>query len=87
MAQFKVDLSWLSKVRPAERIGTVQQESLVGQIYCLQGYPPVFAEALGKRKIKSRVVRKMIRPIAIQKARAVAYVCGNVGALQQNRER
>jgi hypothetical protein len=75
MAQFKVDLSWLSKVRSAERIGTVQQESLVGQIYCLQGYPPVFAEALAKRKNNSPVVRKMIRPIAPQKSLAIANDC------------
>src|SRR6266480_1651538 len=83
VAQLDVDLSRFGKVCSTERIGAVQQKSLVGQIYCLQGYLPVFAEAFANRKVKRRVVRKMIRSIAIEKTRAVTYVCGNVGARRQ----
>ena len=36
VAHLNVDLSRLGKVRAAERVGAVQQESPVGQIHCLQ---------------------------------------------------
>ena len=65
VAQLDVNLSRFGKVRAAECVGAVQQESPVGQIHGLQCHQPVFAEAFAKRKVKRRVVGKMIRPIAI----------------------
>lgn len=79
-AQFNVDLSRLCEVRAAERVGAVQQESPVGQIHRLQGKAPVVAEGLAKCKTKRRMAWEMIRPVAIEKARAVADVSGDVGA-------
>ena len=55
----------------------------IGQIHGLQGDQPVFAEAFTDRNVESRMTRQMIRPVAIEKARAVADVCRNVAACRQ----
>src|SRR5438132_2567690 len=78
IAQLDVNLSRLGKVRPAECVAVVQQESLVRHVHGLQRDQPVFAKAFAKGKIKGRVAGQMFRPIAVEKTRAVKDVSGNI---------
>src|SRR6266850_3546929 len=68
VAHLNVNLSRLSEVRAAERIGTVQQESPVGQIHRLQCDQPVFSEAFAKRNVERGMARYMPEPVATEKA-------------------
>ncbi len=74
VTQLDVNLSRLGEVRPAERVGTVQQESPVGQIHSLQRDPPVFAKAFAQRNVERRMGRQMIRAVASEEARAIANI-------------
>src|SRR5882724_7648042 len=80
VAHLDVNLSRLSEVRAAERVGTVQQESPVGQIHGLQCDQPAFSEAFAKRSIECCMALQVIWPIAIEKARTIPNIPGDITA-------
>ena len=76
----EINLPWFGEVRPAECIGTVQQETPVRYIYGLQCDQPVFAKVFAERNIERRMARQMIRAVAIEEAGPIANIPGDIAA-------
>src|SRR5579864_6259197 len=71
------DHPWIAKVRSAERIAQIDEVMFVRQIGAGQLDRPALAKRLFGSKVERRVLRKMVRTIAIQKSRAIAHVARN----------
>ena len=59
-------------VRSAERVGIVELVARIVDILCGEIHAEAFAERFSERQRKFLVIGKMLRPVAIQKAGAVA---------------
>src|ERR1017187_5480084 len=70
-------------MRSTESIAVIELITLVGDVGAAKAHHPVLAERLSDGQIQRVVARKMVRPIAVKKARAVIDGHGGEAAPRQ----
>src|ERR1017187_2897440 len=70
-------------MRPTESIAAIELITLVGDVGAAKAHHPILAERLSDGQIQRVVARKMIRTVAVKKARAVIDAHGGEAAPRQ----